>query len=219
MQSSVTKICTKCKVSKTLSNFHDNPLGRLGKQSRCKRCQSEGTKKWRTTHSDDNRASSRRSVLKNKAYWRSNDPRQAKPYKICPNCSKSKGSLEFDICSGAADGLQSWCRGCSSAKYHKQTSRQLLVQARTRAKKLGIEFTLTISEIEIPEKCPVLGIDLYTNKGKAGYNSPSLDRIDSTKGYVPGNVKVISYRANWLKGNANIEEVRSILKYMEINKC
>lgn len=61
----------------------------------------------------------------------------------------------------------------------------------------------------------VLGIPLYTNRGKAGPNSPSIDRIDNKKGYILGNVQVISYRANMLKGDASIEEVRRVLAYMD----
>lgn len=51
----------------------------------------------------------------------------------------------------------------------------------------------------IPETCPVLGIPL-TIGGKRSPSSPSLDRIDPALGYVPGNIRVISDRANRLKG-------------------
>ena len=46
-------------------------------------------------------------------------------------------------------------------------------------------------------------------------NSPSLDRIDNSKSYVKGNVKVISYKANILKGNGSIEELSAVVRYME----
>jgi repressor of nif and glnA expression len=51
--------------------------------------------------------------------------------------------------------------------------------------------------------------------GYQTHNSPTLDRICNGRGYVKGNVRVISWRANSLKRDANIEEIRSILKYME----
>ena len=41
---------------------------------------------------------------------------------------------------------------------------------------------------------------------------PSLDRIDGAKGYVKGNVRVISHRANMLKNDATIEELELVLK-------
>ena len=55
-----------------------------------------------------------------------------------------------------------------------------------------------------PTRCPVLGIRLRKtpNKGKPAASSASIDRIDSRKGYVPGNVRVLSHRANMLKTNA-----------------
>lgn len=62
----------------------------------------------------------------------------------------------------------------------------------------------------IPSHCPVLGIPL---KYKGGDNSPSLDRIDSNKGYVVGNVEVISYRANVLKNSSTQEERELLAEY------
>jgi hypothetical protein len=44
--------------------------------------------------------------------------------------------------------------------------------------------------------------------GARSDGSPSLDRIDPGQGYVPGNVRVISDRANRLKGDRSIETLR-----------
>jgi len=71
--------------------------------------------------------------------------------------------------------------------------------AKSRAKKAKECFTISLEEVVIPEFCPCLGIKLELF-GEA-YNSPSLDRIDNTKGYVKGNVQVISQRANRCKSN------------------
>jgi hypothetical protein len=93
----------------------------------------------------------------------------------------------------------------------------LLWLSRGRAKKKGIQFDIDVSDIVIPNICPVLGIPIYkdisSNRGMD--NSPSLDRIDNSKGYVKGNVMVISFRANKLKGDASIDELKKILVYME----
>ncbi|MCA3718382.1 MAG: hypothetical protein IM674_09025 [Brevundimonas sp.] len=40
--------------------------------------------------------------------------------------------------------------------------------------------------------------------------SPSLDRIDPHKGYVPSNVRVISDRANRLKGDRSLSEIQAL---------
>lgn len=62
--------------------------------------------------------------------------------------------------------------------------------------------------------CPLLGIELtYTNyvHGNTPDNYASLDRIDPKKGYVEGNVQILSFRANTLKGDATIEELKLLL--------
>jgi hypothetical protein len=62
----------------------------------------------------------------------------------------------------------------------------------------------------------MLGIPLYPTTGKCAHaNSPSIDRLDSRKGYTPENIVVISHRANTIKGNATPEELRMIAKYAE----
>tara|TARA_R110000737_G_scaffold103542_2_gene136776 strand:+ start:108 stop:722 length:615 start_codon:yes stop_codon:yes gene_type:complete len=70
--------------------------------------------------------------------------------------------------------------------------------------------------IEYPKVCPVLGIELDWNvKINGGQdNSPSLDRIDSTKGYIPGNVMIMSKLANCMKQNATSEQLVKFSKYM-----
>lgn len=91
----------------------------------------------------------------------------------------------------------------------------LLSRAKSRAKSKNIDFDLTVEDIIIPNQCPVLGIYLQFNTGHNRNNTPSLDRIDNAQGYIKGNVRVISMRANRLKSDATIEEIKAILSYME----
>lgn len=64
-----------------------------------------------------------------------------------------------------------------------------------------------------PTHCPVLGLELdYSGAGKP--NAVSIDRTDSARGYVPGNVVIMSRRANTLKNNATVEELQKVLDYM-----
>jgi hypothetical protein len=60
----------------------------------------------------------------------------------------------------------------------------MLIRARSRAKDLGREFTVTVGYIVIPEVCPVLGTPLVRNLGEqhGSPDSPSIDRIDNSKG-------------------------------------
>ena len=84
--------------------------------------------------------------------------------------------------------------------------------ARGRSKKKGILFDLEFVDITIPETCPLLGIPLRMGKRTAGFDSPTLDRIDPSKGYVKGNVWVISRRANMIKSDASIEEIEMVAR-------
>lgn len=86
----------------------------------------------------------------------------------------------------------------------------MLRDARYRAKKHGIPFTLTERDIKIPASCPVLGLKLQTNNDRAAANSPSLDRLVPERGYVNGNVVVVSNRANTIRGDATVPELRRI---------
>lgn len=99
--------------------------------------------------------------------------------------------------------------------YRKDPVKNIYEHAKRRAREKGYLFDIEISDVIIPDVCPVLGIPLMIGDGYQTHNSPTLDRICNDKGYVKGNVQVISWRANSLKRDANIEEIRSILEYME----
>jgi len=91
----------------------------------------------------------------------------------------------------------------------------MLSEAKRRAKKSGVPFALTPEDITIPEVCPALGLPLEQSRGEAAPCSPSLDRIIPELGYVPGNVCVISYRANTLKRDATWDELKKLSRFME----
>lgn len=72
-------------------------------------------------------------------------------------------------------------------------------QLRHRAKKAGLSFDLEPSDIVIPEVCPITLLPFVLGQGKMHRQNPSVDRINPRKGYVKGNVRVISAIANRLK--------------------
>lgn len=92
--------------------------------------------------------------------------------------------------------------------------RKLLTGARKRAEKNGLEFDLRPEDVVIPERCPVFDILLSPGKGSAHDASPTLDRIDPTRGYVRGNVAVISNKANRMKQDNTIETLDRIRAWM-----
>ena len=95
----------------------------------------------------------------------------------------------------------------------EKTEMYLLGRSRIRARKLGMEHNLTIEDIIIPENCPILDIKLFVSDNPQNYNSPTLDRIDNTKGYIKGNVIVVSWRANSLKSNASLQEIQKVANF------
>jgi len=90
----------------------------------------------------------------------------------------------------------------------------LLARARWRAAERGMDFTITKEDIIIPDKCPLLGIDIIP-KAKDRTHSPSLDRKDSTRGYTPDNIWVVSSRANTLKNDATLQELKTLVENLE----
>jgi hypothetical protein len=106
---------------------------------------------------------------------------------------------------------RSSCAECNAAYMRAYLRRRrtdtpnyaLFDRARKRAQTRGLDFTISRDDIVIPDVCPVLGIPLMVGSSRSPA-SPSLDRIDPSFGYVPGNIRVISDRANRLKSNRSL---------------
>lgn len=95
--------------------------------------------------------------------------------------------------------------------------RRLFSFAKCRAKKFGIPFDLSVDDINIPNVCPVFGVPFTVEIGKRVDSAPSLDRVIPSLGYVRGNVRVISWRANRLKGDATLDELKALVGYLTDN--
>ena len=89
----------------------------------------------------------------------------------------------------------------------------LLQEARIRSKLRGIEFNLSDTDVSIPNTCPVFHIPLFLTDGKRTDNSYSLDRIDNTKGYIKGNVMVVSWKANRIKNDSSIKDLETLVNF------
>jgi hypothetical protein len=95
----------------------------------------------------------------------------------------------------------------------------MVIDARSRAKNKGLPFDIDNDYIRsiVPSHCPILGTPLEWSarrecKAIPLPNSPSLDRIDPSRGYVKGNVWIISHRANAIKSDATHEELKLVTK-------
>lgn len=103
----------------------------------------------------------------------------------------------------------------------RDPKKMLLYRAANNARVKGLEFNLEHSDIVVPECCPVLGIPLVYNIGgqKRSPNAPSVDRIDNTKGYIRGNIRIISWRANDLLANGTLDEFRRLVAFLEATQA
>jgi hypothetical protein len=126
-----------------------------------------------------------------------------------------------------AEQYQDWCvenrearRGhIRAAKIKWRLSdirRSMLTAAKSRAKAQHLPFNLTLEDLgPLPEYCPVLGIPLEIGSGIHCDGSPSLDKIIPKLGYVRGNVLIVSMRANRLKSDATVAELRQMAEFYE----
>jgi hypothetical protein len=142
--------------------------------------------------------------------------------KRCTKCGIVKSVDEFyRDQTKQLHGRESHCKECR--KKHQQANpvpvqtRNMVKKARERAEKKELPFDIDCDYIRsiAPSHCPVFGTKLEwsCHRGGAAHslpNSPSLDRIDPSKGYVKGNVWIISNRANTIKSDASHEELKLV---------
>lgn len=160
--------------------------------------------------------------------------------KICSNCARSYPETRafFHYQADGKNGFMARCIECKTkhdrdryklpdvkkrkAHQSKEWARNnpekyMIIQARSNAKARGIEFTITKDDIDIPAKCPLLGIEIIRNVFSTGRpdNMISIDRVDSDKGYIPGNVKIISFLANKIKTNATPDQIKRMAENID----
>jgi hypothetical protein len=92
---------------------------------------------------------------------------------------------------------------------------QMWDSVKGRADRAGIKFTLRVTDIYVPEFCPLLGIRIKKNNKITSPNSPSMDRRNPKKGYTKENTWIISHRANTIKNNASLQELKTIASNWE----
>ena len=187
------KVCTKCLIKKSIEEFGTRK--RKGKSERevkswCKPCEKEALQIWRNSNPEAYSEQAKRNGLR-RIHKATADP-------------EYKKFLRVQKAENAKKNVKSY----------------LLSRIKSRAKRRGIPFNLELLDLQIPIYCPILGIKLEVGVKGNYFNSPSVDRIDNTLGYVKGNVAIISCKANSMKNSATKQEMISFIKniqtYMQI---
>lgn len=181
----ISKRCPKCGETLLVENFYKS-----GKNfsSYCKACMGLYNKE------EDRKA--KRTIAYRK--WLSNEKNKEKA---------NKDQKEMRL----LPENQSRFKGYRDKYRSKNYNVILWSNAKKRAREQGLIFDIEPSDIQIPEKCPVLEIPICLTNTRVQGNSPSIDRIDPNRGYVKGNVRVISFRANTLKSDATKQEIQKII--------
>ena len=138
--------------------------------------------------------------------------------KICCYCKEEKLLCEFAKKNPMTNQFSSRCKKCRKIGFLLNLENYIYRQIKNNAKKRNHEFNLTIDDIIIPEYCPILNVKLNrTHMSNKNRYCPSIDRIDSSKGYIKGNIMIISMKANMMKNDATFDELLNFSKYF-INK-
>ena len=139
----------------------------------------------------------------------------------CKSCSAIAGAKYY--ANGGKERYQSYVKANPG-----QTITACLVRgARSRARDKNLPFDIDLDYVrsmvgenaELASHCPVFGVPLdwsciRNNGGKFLPNSPSMDRVDPERGYVKGNIKIISFRANQIKNDASHQELKLVAAYL-----
>jgi len=143
--------------------------------------------------------------------------------KKCNECKKVLPSTEFYTKTKKNNRkiLNYICKSCHKKKnlmyrennYEKNAIKTL--RNRAKIKKIPMEVTPEYLKKFLPNDmiCPVLGIKMEIGQKNKNVNSPSIDRIIPEKGYVPGNIIIVSNKANGIKSNATPDEIIKVGKF------
>ena len=197
------KKCNMCFEVLPISNFKKDKKLLFGKSSNCRNCLIPNPKLQQYSSYTQEEVSS----------WEDGN-------KGCKMCNQILPFSEFHKHKKCLFGINNVCKSCriplSKKNYwDKPLERVMYDRAKSRAKKYNIQFNIYPEDIIIPEFCPVLGIPIFRGDGIISDNTPSLDKIIPSKGYVKGNVIVISFKANRIKSDANYEDIQKVANWLK----
>ena len=133
---------------------------------------------------------------------------------LCKTCSKDRPETDFSRHKGCADGFDnSRCKPCKKSRADWASvplEKRIYNRAKGRARRMGREFDITLSDIVIPDRCPVLDHEFIYGDTDWTY---SIDRVNNDLGYVRGNIVIVSNKANRIKNSATEKELAAVLNF------
>ncbi len=213
------RTCTKCATTKPVEDFVKSADWR-----RCKACKA----KYEVERKGLNRRGDRQSAKEKRAYreemWRLGKS-------MCRKCHCWLAKDDFTAGSGRKSGCSSYCKkctvvvrreDCTQAKYRRRHRLSAMYWgAKSRAKQKDLAFTISLEYVRslYDGKCALTGLEFNLEGNvKQHPRTLSMDRIDSSKGYEPGNVRLICYALNVSFGHWGMEETLPIMRELLIRQ-
>lgn len=203
--------CYKCGEIKPISEFCSDKRNPCGHSTLCKECKRKMDREYHKKVMEDPLRHAEEN--KKRKEWKANNKEKVKAswteYNNRPEVKQRKQEWQESNTTKSV---------ISEEKYKKE----MLRHAKNRADDKNLPFNITLEDLVIPERCPILDTPLLwqdSHKWTNPENVPSLDKIIPEKGYVKGNICVISMKANMMKQDATKEQLlafaKNIGKYLE----
>lgn len=207
-------VCSKCKITKEISDFYKHSRrndGAIRYKPFCKKCRSKGPRKTWIKSKHENRIELGEQC--------------------CKMCQLKKPLNEFYTNGTYHDGTiiyRTRCKLCvnlvlakQSAQKYKTKAEKLSASAknyiaalhnRSSKRKLHLGFNIDCEYLnDLYQKqngqCAISGVLMTYQAGQGRVKTNiSLDRIDSSKGYIKGNVHLVCDLINTMKSNISLDE-------------
>jgi predicted nucleic acid-binding Zn-ribbon protein len=197
----LTKRCSKCGEEWPLTMFHAKKRAVDGRMSHCKKCNCEKSRQY-TKNNPGRRKAAR------KAYYDANREKLNK-------ANRQRYWANSEEIKALAKQKRTGKQGCL---------RTMLGSAKARSKEKGWDCDLDIDYLVsiAPDYCPVDNKPFDWNRKRESltdgesfdYSIPSIDRTDSAKGYIKGNVAIIGDQWNRWKNNMQLDDLIVLTKYV-----
>ncbi len=209
-----TKKCQQCHKLKTLNEFGKRPKGTFGREAVCKKCRADKRK-------------------------RRNYPRVTTGLWKCRMCGDDKPPSAFGTEKFLPTGIKTACMICLNTYDAKCRSeldaytKKLFSSIKSHAKDHSLPLVVSITQQDITDMyeksniCKRTGLPMYhkvvydseqlERYARQHYYNFSVDRIDSSKGYVKENVQLVRWWYNSMKWDLSdeilIEWARKVARY------